>query len=79
MSYQHDRIPNIEMILLKRKQKGLPHSVDWLATELGVSRSVVYMWIKGEKHPKATNMFHLADLLDCTLDELYPKKADIIK
>jgi DNA-binding XRE family transcriptional regulator len=53
---------------------GLPHSVEWLANELGVSRATIYMWMRGEKYPKLTNLFQLADLLDCTLDELYPKK-----
>jgi DNA-binding XRE family transcriptional regulator len=70
----HNRTPHIELILLKRKMDGLPHSVEWLANELGVSRATIYMWMRGEKYPKLTNLFQLADLLDCTLDELYPKK-----
>ena len=43
----------------------------WLAAEVGVDRNTLRRWLKGDiKNVRRKHLFHLADILDCTPDEL---------
>lgn len=41
-----------------------------IAKELGVSHTTVSMWETGAALPRAGKLIKLADILDCTVDEL---------
>ena len=41
-----------------------------LATALGVKQSTVAMWENGENKPRADKLKKLAEILNCTVDEL---------
>lgn len=42
-----------------------------LAERLGVDISTVCKWETGENRPMADGILHLAELFDCTIDELF--------
>ena len=42
-----------------------------LAMDLGVSRVAVVQWESGKKTPQAKNLPKMADLLNCTIDQLF--------
>jgi transcriptional regulator with XRE-family HTH domain len=41
-----------------------------IAMELGVLDGQVTGWVKGTQHPRPMNLFHLAHLLNCKVDDL---------
>lgn len=51
-----------------RKEKGM--SQEALADELGVSRQAVSKWENGKKLPTLSHLVFLAELYECSLDEL---------
>lgn len=44
-----------------------------LAGALGVTRSTVAMWESGESLPRADKLPQLAQILGCTIDDLFPR------
>lgn len=52
-----------------RKDKGMTQST--LAKSLGVGQSAVCLWEKGKTLPRADVAIRLANLLGCTLDDIY--------
>lgn len=52
-----------------REKKGL--SMTCLASSIGVTRMAVSKWELGLTYPSADKLPALADLLGCTIDELY--------
>lgn len=59
------------MINLKqiREQRGLSQTE--IATALGVSRSAVAMWETSPACPRGKTVVQLAEVLDCSIDELF--------
>ena len=51
-----------------RKEKGLTQGA--LAMQLGVKQGAVAMWETGKALPRADKLPKLAEILDCTVDEL---------
>lgn len=58
-----------------REAKGLSQMA--LAKELGVDQSSVCLWEKGKTFPRADVAIRLANLLGCSLDELYHARTSI--
>lgn len=52
-----------------REEKGLSQTE--LAELLGVDQSSVCLWERGKTFPRNKTAVRLADVLGCTLDELY--------
>lgn len=52
-----------------RKDKGMTQST--LAKSLGVDQSAVCLWEKGKTLPRVDVAIRLANLLGCTLDDIY--------
>lgn len=55
-------------ILSYRKKAGLTQAD--VAKALGVSDAAVCQWEKGESMPSVSRLVSLANLLDCTVDQL---------
>ncbi len=47
-----------------------------LAAELGVDRSAVTKWETGEAMPRASLLPKLAEVLHCSIDDLYAASTD---
>ena len=47
-----------------------------LASELGVDRSAVTKWETGEAMPRASLLPKLAEVLQCSIDDLYAASTD---
>lgn len=58
-----------KVIAARRNAMGL--SQQKLAEELGVSQSTVAMWETGDRRPRSTQLPKLAQVLGCTIDELF--------
>ena len=57
-----------------RKSKNLTQQ--YIANELGISRTSVAMWETGEAMPRADRLPELAKILGCTIDELFAEESD---
>ena len=57
-----------------RESKNLTQQ--YIANELGISRSSVAMWETGEAMPRADRLPELAKILGCTIDELFAEESD---
>lgn len=64
------------MTELKRIRDKCGISQGMIAQELGISRSAVAMWETSEVYPRGKTLVRLADLLHCTIDELYGRSKD---
>ena len=53
--------------------KGLPRR--YLVDQLNIDSSTVDKWFTGENIPRADKLPRLAQLLGCTIDELFEKEA----
>jgi putative transcriptional regulator len=51
------------------KKSGLKKK--FIAAELGVTPNQLSNWIKGRSFPQLEKAFRLADMLGCTVDDLY--------
>ncbi|MGN0163413.1 MAG: helix-turn-helix domain-containing protein [Candidatus Ornithomonoglobus sp.] len=58
----------------KRMSKGLTQ--DELANKLGIKRTTVSMWETGKSNPTADRLLDVAQVLECTVDELYKGSAE---
>lgn len=52
-----------------RRKKGLTQAD--LAVKLGVTQSLVAMWERGAVMPSAAKLPEIANMLGCTIDQLY--------
>jgi len=43
----------------------------WIAKQFGVSQEVLSRWINNKNMPSVENLFRLAALLKCKVDDLY--------
>ena len=57
----------------KRMSKGLTQ--EELAKELGIKRNAVSMWETGKSNPTADRLLDIAQVLGCTIDELYDNET----
>ena len=57
-----------------RESKNLTQQ--YIANELGISRSSVAMWETGEAMPRADKLPELARILGCTIDELFAETEE---
>ena len=48
----------------------------WIAREMGVSPEIVSRWANNKSYPSVHTIFHLAELFDCKVDDLYERKDD---
>ncbi len=55
-----------------RKGNGLSQSA--LANRIGISQQAVAQWEAGKAHPRGETLVKLADILHCTIDELYGRE-----
>ena len=55
-----------------RESKNLTQQ--YIANELGISRTSVAMWETGEAMPRADKLPELARILGCTIDELFAEE-----
>lgn len=60
-----------------RKRSGMTQRE--LAAMMGVQQNTISQWETGTRNPSSTNIPRLADILGCTIDELYSRghSADI--
>jgi DNA-binding XRE family transcriptional regulator len=72
--------PNLEMILLQKKQEGFLLDLNGrkvkptktnLAIALGVVKQQITMWSTGAAYPRPETMFKLAKILKVKVDDLY--------
>lgn len=56
-----------------REDKGLSQAA--LAKTLGVDQSAVCLWEKGKTFPRVDVAIRLANILNCTLEDIYRAKA----
>ena len=57
-----------EIIRQKRKERGW--NQEYLSKKLGIQLSTVSFWERDEKTPHLLNICDLADLFECSIDEL---------
>lgn len=62
------------MVDLKAIRERRNMSQSDLANVLGVSRSAVAMWETSEAFPRGKTMAQLAEVLHCTVDELFGRE-----
>lgn len=55
-----------------RKKAGLTQKE--LAEKLGVDQSAVSFWETGKRAPRGAKLLRLADVLNCTIDELFGRE-----
>lgn len=55
---------------IKKKRKALGLTQEMLATKLNVSQATVAMWENGKTKPTIDKLKKLAQLLECSVDEL---------
>ena len=55
-----------------RKKAGLTQKE--LAEKMGVDQSAVSFWETGKRVPRGAKLLRLADVLDCTIDELFGRE-----
>lgn len=67
-----DTNASAERLKLLRKMHGL-RAVE-LAEKLGLTVTAVYKWEQGSAMPVIDNMVCLADIYNCTIDELIVRK-----
>lgn len=57
-----------KIIKEKREQKGLTQQL--LADKIGVTRDMLAHWERDRNNPRVDNLINLADLFNCSLDEM---------
>lgn len=60
--------------MLKELRMSVNMTQEELAKKLNVTRSTISMWETGNSFPRTDKLFLLAQLLNCTVDELLSNK-----
>ncbi|MGN0163411.1 MAG: helix-turn-helix transcriptional regulator [Candidatus Ornithomonoglobus sp.] len=60
---------------LKEKRQAVGMTQASLAAEMQVDRTTVVKWEKNEAFPRADKLPKLAEMLHCTIDELYDNET----
>lgn len=63
--------------ILKEKRIEKKITVEKLAYKLGVSQSIIYLWQNNEYFPNIMVACDLADIFECSLDELCGREVKI--
>lgn len=61
---------------LLRRRKSLGLSQPDVANRIGSSQGRVSEWERGERWFGVRTLYHLADVLDCTVHDLLPPRAE---
>lgn len=61
-------------LIKKRREAGLTQSE--LAEKINVSQPTIAMWENGGAMPTAAKLPHLAEALNCTIDELFGRTEE---
>ena len=56
--------------------KKSPYKREYIMKKLGVSANTLSNWSTGKSMPSLDKAFHLADLLEVKVDELYERKME---
>ena len=64
------------MLIRKRREQAAMTQAQ-MADALNVNRATVAMWETGKSNPRAEMLPAIAQLLGCTLDELYDEKEGV--
>jgi len=64
------------METLRKKRKALRLSQVEVASKLGIANSTYAQYESGARSPNITMLKKLADLFDCTIDELVGRKKE---
>ena len=59
---------------LRKLRKDAEISQDGLAKQMGVDRSTIAKWETGEASPRADKLPQIAEILGCTIDDLFEGK-----
>lgn len=60
--------------IIKEKRKAKKWTVEKMAKKLGTTRNTIYHWQRNECYPNILIACDIADLFDCSLDELCGRK-----
>lgn len=58
------------MVILKQKRENMGITQNDLAQKMGVKHNTISQWEAGVRSPKVKDLPKLAEILDCTTDEL---------
>lgn len=62
---------SVDMMTIKEYRESARLTQSALAGKLGVTRTAVAMWETGESLPRASLLPQIADLLNCSIDDLF--------
>ena len=62
--------------ILKEKRKAIGMTIAELAGTIGVDKNTLYYWEKGKTYPSIIYACDLADIFNCTLDELVGRERN---
>jgi len=65
-----------ETLNLKEKRESLNLTQQDIAEKLNISRTTVSMWETGDSNPRTDKLPQLAELLGCSIDDLFRGKSD---
>jgi transcriptional regulator with XRE-family HTH domain len=55
---------------IEEKLREVDKTQKWLADELGITANAISRWITGKRDPSWSNLYEIADLLECDVREL---------
>ena len=65
------------MLIRKRREQAAMTQAQ-MAEALNVNRATVAMWETGKSNPRAEMLPAIAQLLGCTLDDLYKEEKEVV-
>lgn len=63
------------MLQIKKRRLAAGLTQAELAEQIGVTRSAVALWETGRKYPRGKDIPLIANLLHCSIDELYERDS----
>ena len=66
----------IKITTIKKKREGLGLSQTELARKLDVTQGAVSQWENGTSRPDIDSLLRLADVFNCTIDDLIAKEVN---
>lgn len=61
---------------LKQRILDVGRKQRWLAKELGITEHTMTSYVLGENQPLVETAQRLAELLDCSVDDIFPVKSE---